>query len=398
MAIIKCPECGHQTSDKAPVCPSCGVEIAGKIIKCPYCGEIYFKSEVVCPHCHKAAEYNQENNTQQSQDDNGGNRPDNTAGAVSLPVRTTDATMPETTNGNNNGNGNDGNGKKSNKGTLIASVLIALMVLGACLYFYKNAENDKEQEEYEYAMRSSDPTILQTYLNNFKDAPEEHIDSITAHLEKIYKQDQDWTNALVSGSKAALTDYIETHPDSPHRQEALDKIDSIDWEQAAKLNTAESYQMYVDAHSGGAHYEEAMIALKKIKSSEVSSDERLKISGIFHNFFVCINSKDESNLTTDVNEYINFLGKQNATKSDVVSFMHKLYKADVESMVWSIPGSYDIRKKEIGDGLYEYDTTFMAEQEIRKTDGTGPVNVFRINAKVDPDGKITELSMTKIVE
>ena len=44
MAIIKCPECGHQTSDKAPVCPSCGVEIAGKITKCPYCGEIYFKN------------------------------------------------------------------------------------------------------------------------------------------------------------------------------------------------------------------------------------------------------------------------------------------------------------------------------------------------------------------
>lgn len=58
MAIIKCPECGHQTSDKAPVCPNCGVEIAGKIIKCPYCGEIYLKSEVVCPHCHKSAQNN----------------------------------------------------------------------------------------------------------------------------------------------------------------------------------------------------------------------------------------------------------------------------------------------------------------------------------------------------
>ena len=43
MAIIKCPECGHQISDKAPVCPSCGVEIAGKVIKCPNCGEVYFK-------------------------------------------------------------------------------------------------------------------------------------------------------------------------------------------------------------------------------------------------------------------------------------------------------------------------------------------------------------------
>ena len=48
MAIIKCPECGHQISDKAPVCPSCGVEIAGKTEKCPNCGEVYFKSEGAC--------------------------------------------------------------------------------------------------------------------------------------------------------------------------------------------------------------------------------------------------------------------------------------------------------------------------------------------------------------
>ena len=40
MAVIKCPECGHQTSEKATVCPSCGVEIAGKIVKCANCGEV----------------------------------------------------------------------------------------------------------------------------------------------------------------------------------------------------------------------------------------------------------------------------------------------------------------------------------------------------------------------
>lgn len=54
MAIIKCPECGHQTSDKATVCPSCGVEIAGKITKCTYCGEVYFKNDGLCPNCYRA--------------------------------------------------------------------------------------------------------------------------------------------------------------------------------------------------------------------------------------------------------------------------------------------------------------------------------------------------------
>ena len=55
MAIIKCPECGRQISDKAPTCPSCGVEIAGKITKCPHCGEVYFSSQEICPNCHEIA-------------------------------------------------------------------------------------------------------------------------------------------------------------------------------------------------------------------------------------------------------------------------------------------------------------------------------------------------------
>ena len=52
MAMIKCPECGRQISDKAPFCPCCGVAIVGKIIKCPQCGEVYFSDQEMCPNCH----------------------------------------------------------------------------------------------------------------------------------------------------------------------------------------------------------------------------------------------------------------------------------------------------------------------------------------------------------
>ena len=392
MAIIKCPECGHQTSDKAPFCPSCGIEIAGKIQRCPNCGEVFFKSEVVCPHCHHTVTNAENNNTEEQSQEVTSDTEQNSLTIVRS--NNTEQTTTDSTNGNNNSD----NKKGGNKAILITSVIIALIVLVTCLYFYNNTQNDKEQEEYEFAMKSNDPAVLQTYLNNFKDAPQEHTDSITAHLQVLLQQDMEWTNAVVSGSKVALTDYLNAHPNSPHKQDALNKMDSIDWAQAVKLNTADSYQMYIDEHSGGNHYEEATIALNKIKADEVSSDERLVISGIFHNFFICINSRDENGLTTNISDFINFLGKQNATKDDIVSFMHKLYKEDVESMIWSIPGSYDIKKKEIGEQQYEYDTTFMAEQKVRKTDGSEVVNKFRINAKVDPDGKITEISMTKIID
>lgn len=384
MAIIKCPECGHQISDKAPVCPECGVEIAGKIIKCPYCGEIYFKSDAACPHCHKAATADKGNLAMS----------DGTGTALTLNEN-------NTANNNISGNGTtpeSNQNKKNNKTIIIVSIIIALLIFGTCAYFYNNAKSDREQDEYEFAMQSDDPTVLQAYLNNYKDAPQAHIDSINKHLEELNKIDQEWTDAVVMGSKRALTEYLNTHPDSPHKQEALEKIDSIDWAQCQKLNTADAYQMYIDSHYDGNHYEEAVIALNKIKSSEVSSEDKQVVSNIFHNFFVSINSRDENSLTSNVGDRINFLGKQNATRTDVVSFMNKIYKSDVESMVWSIISDYEIGKKEIGDRQYEFDTTFMVSQEIKKTDGTTTTNKFRISAKVDPDGKITDMSMTKIID
>lgn len=59
MALMKCPECGNEVSDKAAVCPNCGVAIAPTIsseqeIKteiCPECGsEIDFATKI-CKNC-----------------------------------------------------------------------------------------------------------------------------------------------------------------------------------------------------------------------------------------------------------------------------------------------------------------------------------------------------------
>lgn len=406
MAIIKCPECGHQTSDKAPVCPNCGVEIAGKIIKCPYCGEIYLKSEVVCPHCHKSAQNNSiietcdEQQNKLSIKDSGltTNNDINDKQTSDAPDVTYEKSEIATNDTIVNQDNNIPAKKKNNKTILIVSLIIALLALGVCYYFYNNAQKNKEEEEYKFALSSEDPMILQEYLDNFKDAPQEHIDSIYSRLQRLSQLDQDWTNALVSGSKSALTEYLKTHPDSPHKQEAIDKIDSIDWAQCSKLNTTEAYQMYIDNHSDGNHYEEAVVALKKIKANEVSLEERQAISNLFHNFFVSINERDENNLIATVSDYVNFLGKANATKEDIIYFMNKLYKQDVQNMMWSISGDYNIQKKEIGDEQYEYTVNFMATQKVEKVDNSSSVNKYKINARVNPDGKITEMSMTRINE
>lgn len=78
----------------------------------------------------------------------------------------------------------------------------------------------------------------------------------------LQQVDQDWTNALVSDSKEALEAYLQKYPNTPHKNEIWNKIDSIDWQLAQRDNSVDAYQAYLDAHADGAHIEEAEIAMR----------------------------------------------------------------------------------------------------------------------------------------
>ncbi len=49
MAMIKCPECGKDISEKAGVCPNCGTPIENTF--CRFCGSKISAESVICPCC-----------------------------------------------------------------------------------------------------------------------------------------------------------------------------------------------------------------------------------------------------------------------------------------------------------------------------------------------------------
>ena len=388
MSIIKCPECGHQISDKAPTCPNCGVEIADKVTRCPECGEVFFKDDAVCPNCHRPL-------SQQTA------RPSETTVAPkAAPLAASQ--VPATPSPKSQTTANPPAPAKKKSGgwvALLVSFIIALLVCGICFYMYKNAQDRKELQEYEFAVKSEDPLILQSYLDTYKDAPQEHLDAVAAHLQQIKQNDLDWQNAYVSNSKSMLLDYLSKHPDSPHKALAAQKIDSLDWAQASSLNTIEAYQAYLAEHQDGDHYNEAEENMKALKVKEVSAEERSMIGQLFRHFFVSINERNETGLVSCVADELTLLDKEQATQGDVVQMMEKMYKEDVSNLIWRLNKDYNISKREIGDNRYEYSVSFTANKEEQHTDAANNSNSqYRINAKVNPNGRISELKMSKIVE
>lgn len=375
MAIIKCPECGHQISDKASTCPVCGVKIENNIIKCPHCGNVYLKDQPTCPVCHQSP-LASTTATQQP------------AIPVQPQIQPSQSAAAE-----------QQAPQKSNKNKIIA-IIIAVAIIIAGGYWYASSMNSPHGDEetaYVNAMNSNDPAVLQDYLDSFKDAPQEHIDSIQAHLEILKMNDTEWANALISNSKSALQQYIDNHPNSLHKTEALHKIDSIDWAQCSRLNSSEAYQAYLAEHSEGEHIVEAQEKLDKLDATTVGADDKQVVNSAFQQFFRGINNNDEMGITSAVSSTLHFLTNPNATKQDVISFLHKLHKDDVRSLTWRANNDYKIQKKDMGDNTYEYDVEFTVDESVSYINsGNDKFNQYKVSGHVDSNGKISSLQLVKI--
>lgn len=387
-------------SEKAPTCPSCGVEIAGKITRCKNCGEIYFIEDGICPACHTPYTSNNANpyrNRQLTGTEDTIQQPapkvEENAGKTQKPA--------DASNNAGNRQPTTGAGQPKQKGkgyaTIIVAFIFATIVCGALFYFYNRAQSDKETEDYEFAMRSTDPDVLQQYLLRYADAPAAHRDSIQSHLLLIQKADEEWHNAVFSNSRSALQQYIDKNPQSIHCREALNKIDSLDWVNASRSDSQQLIEEYIKMHADGKYIDDANELLAKIKRGTVQPDEKSAVTSLFRQFFQSINARNESSLLSTVGFVLeSFLGKQDATQSDVLQFMHKIYKDDISNLNWRIDNSsFKIDKREVAEGEYEYTVTFSVNKE---TDRSGNVTTenYRVNGMVSSEGKISKFSLTKI--
>ena len=374
MAIIKCPECGHQVSDQAKTCPSCGIEIAGKVTKCPECGDVVFNDSDECPNCHHPL------NIPEVKPQPVISRPEVTEGQETVPTK---------------------GGMKRTYVVLIVSFVVVLLAVFVSLYFYKTTQDKNEMDAYENAMASGEPAVLQNFLDVYTEAPQEHRDSIMAHLELLRKVDTEWDNAVRSGSKTALERYIQLHPGSIHVTEARLKIDSLDWLAATTADTPEAYQAYIDSHlDNGLHLDEARIMFDKSDARRVTDDDRQMISNLFSNYFTALANNEEASLTETLSGVLgSFLHKENATKTDVMTYMKKLHAPDdITGMTFSLNNDWKIEKTDAGDGRYKYTVTFSVDHRITRNDTSKETfSTYNVVAAVSPDHKISELNMKKIV-
>lgn len=414
--IIKCPECGHQVSDKAPICPSCGVEIAGHLIKCSYCGEIYLKEDAVCPNCHHSVSTDNSVNeddvkTEPVKDDsqNNGDYSEAETSSVELVVSaesieeeprldgtpTQDTLTIESPSSDTEVSTDDmivkPESKNNNHTPLFVSLLIALVICAVLLFFYKRGNDNHEAEEYKIALKSNNRQVMEQYLEDYPNAPLIHINSIRDLLKQTQQNNDEWGCVIQQNTIASYKTYLETHPNTPYKNEILKRVEELYWNEVVNQNTEAAYLGYREKYPKGIHVKEADEKLKiMLDNTSTPSEEKVAVSAV-RQFLQGLNSKSTSKIEGVTASSFNFLGAGGATIADVSKYMReKLYQADVKEITWQLGTVLNATTDKLDDGTTVQKITIPARLEIVREGGKGS-NKYTIKAQIE-NGKITAIN------
>ena len=414
--IIKCPECGHQVSDKAPICPSCGVEIAGHLIKCSYCGEIYLKEDAVCPNCHHSASTDNSVNeddvkTEPVKDDsqNNGDYSEAETSSVELVVSaesieeeprldgtpTQDTLTIESPSSDAEVSTDDmivkPESKNNNHTPLFVSLLIALVICAVLLFFYKRGNDNHEAEEYKIALKSNNRQVMEQYLEDYPNAPLIHINSIRDLLKQTQQNNDEWGRVIQQNTIASYKTYLDAHPNTPYKNEILKRVEESYWNDVVNQNTEAAYLGYREKYPKGIHVKEADEKLKiMLDNTSTPSEEKVAVSAV-RQFLQGLNSKSTSKIEGVTASSFNFLGAGGATIADVSKYMReKLYQADVKEITWQLGTVLNATTDKSDDGTTVQKITIPARLEIVREGGKGS-NKYTIKAQIE-NGKITAIN------
>lgn len=266
MSLIKCPECGHQVSSKAPTCPNCGVAIQNNIKRCPVCNGLALMDAEECPHCHAHFLVQKDEEkpgstvmapaavlppAHDSEEPAHSNQPVGFFAAVpetpasTEPPQTPASPQPPATP------------KKKSSPWWLLILIIILVAVGGFFYFGHQLHEATEEKDYESLHGCTEIENYQDFINRYPDS--RHIESVKTRLKELQRIEDEWHTACSAQDSHKLMEFIEKNPTSVHKSMALFKIDSLDWIEADRKGTAAAYSYYIEIHEDGEHVSQAYI-------------------------------------------------------------------------------------------------------------------------------------------
>ncbi len=379
MAIIKCPECGHNVSDKAQFCPGCGIKILNNLKKCPNCGEVTLIAKEFCPNCGYHYTTPNENGEEVKQAETAGHEEETETLAFTRPQ----SNLP----------------KKRKHTALILSIILGVVVIAGGIttfFLLKSNATEKDMEEaYSALQADTNPDDYQMFLDTYPDSP--YAQEVKERMNRLQTEKDAWVAISLSSSKNDFIQFMNRFPNSEYDALCRNKIDSLDWVDAKNVNTPDAIQRYIDEHPDGQYIEDAKTLAGNIETLTVKPEERSMIASICNTFFTALGANDQSGVCSVISpEMTSFLSTQNATKADVITAMERMHPETITAMNFTVNNDYVITKKDAGNGQYAYNVVYSVDQNIERTDEGKTFASYKVNMEINPLLKVNMVQIKEI--
>ena len=291
--------------------------------------------------------------------------------------------------------------RKTIIGTVAAIVILALLAAGGYLY-NKHAQAQEELALWQRIEQSATMTDIDQYLADFPEG--EHAAQVQELKTKVQEIADQW--ALIENSNDALTlqEFIDKYPEGVYHDKAAETLDKVLWQKAVVEDAPAAYNQYLKQCPQGVHVAEAQKWLQQHAQQQAELQEKMKlspgeinlVSSRVSSFFYSMASGYGENMTELIaSPMASFLGKKNATASDVIAYMRRVHSGDVYGVDITM-GNVNVKKSLISNGDPVYTATFGFDQRLRREDATQETFAhYNGTATVNDRGLITSIGLNK---
>lgn len=285
---------------------------------------------------------------------------------------------------------------KRKKRTIITLIVIAAILIvggiGGTIIYNIQAEN----AAWDQLQSSTNLNDYQAFLAEYPNG--RHHEQAQELYTKLSAELTDWASVSASVDKYAVKTFLAKYPNGVCATQAKNRLDSLSWADACRINKPEAYQQYITDFPQGRYLSDAQQKTSQLKEMEVSSSERMSIGNVITQFFNGIATKDETQLLGSVESTLTkFLNKRGATKAHVLTFMNQMHAPDMTNISFTVNNDLKIEKKQLTDGQFTYNVTCTVDENIERTDAEKETFInYGIDCSIDNFMKISSFGMRKI--
>lgn len=293
--------------------------------------------------------------------------------------------------------------RRTNWGLVIPIIVICVALLGGGGYFGYMFFTEKQA--WTKIVDSKDYADFQNYLDRYPFGS--HRSEAESKFKDLKEEYDEWVKINKKKGFNDFRSFVRNYPDSRFYDEAVERMDSIAWDEATHYDTPDAYATYMQRMPKGKYAHEAMEKADNLKMRELSDYERAMAIDAVSGMFDDMDNNNTDDLLARFPAEFQFMGKA-ATKVTLLNYVSDLQEN--ASYVNIKASDYKVSKNIDEDRQFTYTVDFNVDYYYGRysyysdyydddSDNHGQDKTFTSNtgtAVVDDRGMIRSLSIRKV--